>query len=117
MLLYRPMALLTNRTDTAGHYLRLHLRGIQCERDAIGATVRATVGDRTFVRHLTAGNGFQCSSQRAVHFGIGPATSIDQLIVRWPDGTEQVFDSVPADREVMLVEGATSLLDVPRDLP
>ena len=90
---------------------------MQCERDAVGATVRATVGDRTLVRQLTAGNGFQCSSQRAVHLGLGPAASIDQLIVKWPDGTEQVFDNVPADREVMLVEGAPVLLEVPRDLP
>ena len=52
-----------------------------------------------------------------MHLGIGESTRIDQLIVKWPDGTEQVFDDVPADREVMLVEGAPSLLDVPRDLP
>ncbi len=117
LLLYKTMALLTNRTETKGHYLQLHVRGLQCERDAIGTTVRATVGDRTLVRQLTAGNGFQCSSQRAVHLGIGESTRIDQLIVKWPDGTEQVFDDVPADREVMLVEGAPSLLDVPRDLP
>lgn len=117
LLLYRPMALLTNRTESAGHYLHLHLRGVQCERDAIGATVRATVGERTLVRQLTAGNGFQCSNQRSVHLGIGQAASLDQLIVKWPDGTEQVFENVPADREVMLVEGASSLFDVPRDLP
>jgi hypothetical protein len=73
------------------------------------------VGGRTLVRQLMAGDGYQCSSQRTVHFGVGDATSIDQLVVKWPHGAEQTFDNVPVDREVMLLEGAAQLVDVPRD--
>jgi tetratricopeptide (TPR) repeat protein len=115
LLLYEPSALLANRTQTTGHYLHLHLRGRQCERDAIGTTVHAIVGDRTLVRQLMAGNGYECSSQRSVHFGVGDAPSIDQLVVKWPDGLEQTFTNVPVDREVVLLEGAAQFVDVPRD--
>ena len=110
-----PAALVVNRTPTSGHYLHLHLRGVNCQRDAIGTMVHATVGERTLVRQLTAGDGFQCSNQRAVHVGVGDAASIDRLVVTWPNGTQQSFDNVPVDREVMLREGAAQLLDVPRD--
>ncbi len=110
-----PAALVVNRTPTTGHYLALHLRGVECQRDAIGATVHAVVGPRTLVRQLTAGDGFQCSNQHIVHVGLGDAARIDQLQVRWPNGRQQTFDDVPADREVMLVEGAAELMDLPRD--
>jgi len=73
------------------------------------------VGDRTLVRQLTAGDGFQCSNERTVHFGVGNATQIDQLVIKWPSGTAQTFDKVPLDRDVLLVEGAAQLVDVPRD--
>jgi tetratricopeptide (TPR) repeat protein len=116
LLLYEPSALLVNRTPTTGHYLHLHLRGVQCERDAIGTTVHATVRGRRLVRQLIAGNGFQCSSQRTVHFGVGDAARIDQLVVKWPSGVEQTFDNVPVDREVILLEGAAQLVEVPRDM-
>ena len=112
--LYVPSSLLVNRTEKTGHFLHMHLRGVRCDRDAIGTTVRATIGDRNLIRQLMAGNGYQCSSQHTVHFGLGEATRVDQLIVRWPDGTEQTFADVPVDREVMLVEGVDQLVDVPR---
>jgi tetratricopeptide (TPR) repeat protein len=115
MQLDEPAALLVNRTQTTGHYLHLHLRGALCQRDAIGTIVHATLGPRTLVRQLTAGDGFQCSNQRTVHIGVGDATSIEQLVVKWPDGTEQAFDNVPVDREVILLEGATQLVGMPRD--
>jgi hypothetical protein len=67
------------------------------------------------VRQLSAGDGFQCSNQRVVHWGVGDATRIDQLVVKWPDGTHQTWDGVPVDREVVLVQGAAQIADVPRD--
>jgi len=115
LCLGEPAALVVNRTEPAGHYLQLRLRGSQCQRDAIGTIVQAVVGDRTLVRQLTAGDGFQCSNERTVHFGVGNATQIDQLVIKWPSGTAQTFDKVPLDRDVLLVEGAAQLVDVPRD--
>ena len=96
LLLYEPSALLANRTADSRTLSAPALAWTsQCERDAIGTTVHAIVGGRTLVRQLMAGNGYQCSNQRTVHLGVGDATSIDQLVVKWPDGTEQTFDNVP----------------------
>ncbi len=113
--LYVPVALLANRTTDSGHYLKLYLKGIESERDAITTTVHARIGDRTIVRQLTAGDGFQCSSQRVIHLGVGDATQIDELLIRWPAGLQQKFENVPVDREVLLLEGAGQLMDLPRD--
>lgn len=113
--LYAPSSLLSNTTDPVGRYLTLHVTATRTARDAFGTTAVATVGDREIVRHLHAGHGFQCSCQRVIHFGLGDAKQVDQLVVRWPSGERETFDNVPTDREVMLVEGSGQLIDMPRD--
>jgi tetratricopeptide (TPR) repeat protein len=113
--LYVPSALLTNRTQRVGHYLQLHLRGTTGDRDAVGTTVTAELGQRQLVRQLTAGDGFQCSSEKKLHFGLGDVTKVDRLIVKWPRGTTQEFRDVPVDRELFVLENQDAPLNVPRD--
>ncbi len=111
--LYKPFALLENRTDQHGNYLQLLLRGVGSDRDAIGATVRVDVDGRTTVHQLVAGDGFHCRCEPMIQLGLGSATIIDRLAIRWPDGTEQTFSDVDANRCVVLVEGRQNLFDLP----
>ena len=103
-------ALLTNTTQTAGRYLSLRLFGVQSNRDAIGTTVSARVGQQTIVRQLTAGDGYQASNERRLIFGTGNASQIDEMVVRWPSGTIQRFHDVPTPQEVWLREGSAFIV-------
>lgn len=105
-----PAALLTNQTNPTGHFLAIQLRGVTSSRDAIGASVRAEAGGRTLVRQLTGGDGYQASNQRQLVFGLGNATQIDRLEIRWPSGITQIFSNVAADTEYLAVESADSLV-------
>ncbi|HUQ71906.1 MAG TPA: FG-GAP-like repeat-containing protein, partial [Planctomycetaceae bacterium] len=107
--LYDDAALLTNTTPDPGRCLALRLIGVQSNRDAIGATVRATIGDRTIVRQLTAGDGYQASNERRLILGAGGAERIDELRIAWPSGLVQVFEGVATAQELWLVEGRTPL--------
>lgn len=100
-----PVALLDNRTSARGHYLNVHLRGITCSRDAIGSVVRVSAGDRTWYRHLTAGDGFQASNERRLTFGFGDLSHVDELEIRWPSGMVQTMAAPELDQEVLVVEG------------
>jgi hypothetical protein len=40
-----------------------------------------------------------------VHFGLGQATKIDRVLVRWPDGTREVFGVPGIDRFVDIAKG------------
>ena len=95
-----------NRTPARGHWLSLWLEGTASNRSAIGATVRATVGERSLVREVRGASSYLSVSDRRVHLGLGDATAIDTLVVRWPDGQEQRFEGVVADRHLRLVQGA-----------
>ncbi|MEO8493527.1 MAG: FG-GAP-like repeat-containing protein [Planctomycetota bacterium] len=99
------VALLRNETTTHGHWLSLSLVGVDTNRDAIGTVVRMTCGDRTSVRQLTAGDGFQCSNERRLVFGLGNATVVGKLELLWPSGLVQTFNDIHSDQELIVVEG------------
>jgi hypothetical protein len=44
-------------------------------------------------------------SELPLTIGLGPATKVDFLKVRWPSGKEESFTGVPVDRLTVLEEG------------
>jgi hypothetical protein len=105
-----PAALVTNQTDTAGHVLALRLRGTRSARDAIGTTVVVTTDRGTWTKQLTAGDGYQASNQRRLVFGLGEATTIRNITIRWPSGRIDSINDGPLDSECVVVEGAARTL-------
>jgi hypothetical protein len=108
-----PAALLSNETPRKHHFLALHLRGVASDRDAIGSTVRVTAGARTWVRQLTAGDGYQASNQRMLLFGLGSEAQVQQVEIRWPSGGVQTYADLPVDREWLLIEGRAQARLIP----
>jgi len=111
-----PVALLTNDTSDAGHYLAVTLIGVSSSRDAFGSELELSAGARTQIRQVIAGSGFMASNERKILFGLGHATRIDRLQVRWPSGAIQVFEGLDSDQELAIVEGVdrTFRRDPPR---
>lgn len=108
-----PAALLANRATQHGHFLTVHLRGVRSERDAIGATVWVKAAGKSYLRQLTAGDGFQASNERQLTFGLGAADRVEELTVGWPSGLEQTFRDLVADQAVVLVEGRQEFFRLP----
>lgn len=72
--------------DDAWVGLRLAQDG--ANRDAIGAVVRVTAGDRVETRYVTPHTGYLGSNDPTVRVGLGEAASEPVTVsVRWPDGT------------------------------
>ena len=108
-----PIALVTNQTDDAGHFLAVQLRGVRSSRDAIGAVVTVAIGERRQTQWLNAGDGYQASNQRQLVFGLGDAKRIDKLTIHWPSGVEQEFRDLAADQELILVENSPRITVIP----
>src|ERR1700724_2474162 len=104
----QPSLLYHNRTAPAGHWLELKLVGTRSNRDAIGARVTAKVGGATLMREVNGGNGYSSQSSTRVHIGLGAATRLDELEVRWPSGLREkvAVASVPIDHLSYLKEGS-----------
>ncbi len=101
---HAPSVVLWNESPSTGHYLRVRLRGIGKNRDAIGARVTAHIGDINLVRTIDGGGSYLSSHEPTIHFGLGTATKVDTLEVRWPRGSTASRADVPADSLIEWVE-------------
>ena len=59
-------------------------------------------GGRRLVRELHAGSSYLSSEDPRAHFGLGAATKVSELLVRFPDGTERRLANVAADQLVVV---------------
>jgi hypothetical protein len=92
-----PAWVIHNETPEQNHWITLKLEGVQSNRDGIGAQVKisTTAGDQSAV---TTASSYQSFSDKRVHFGLGAATSISRIEIRWPTGIRQVLSDVKADQ-------------------
>jgi tetratricopeptide (TPR) repeat protein len=100
-----PSALLINRSESDHHWSAIRLVGTKSERDAIGARVTIHCGDQRWTQWSIAGDGYLCRNEATLHFGLQTCGRIDELIVHWPDGTQQRHRDLSVDREWLVVEG------------
>ena len=83
----------------------LALIGTKSNRGAIGARVRLTAGGSTQVREIKAGSSYLGESDLRVHFGLGRATQISRVEIRWPSGGTEMIQNVAANAVVTITEG------------
>jgi hypothetical protein len=104
--------LLLNSSDSAGHFLAIRLVGTRLSRDPIGTSVEIKLANRTIVKQLTGGDGYQASNERQLVFGLGNSEFVDALTIRWPGGTSQNWSNVPADQHLIVIEGSPKPLRI-----
>jgi tetratricopeptide (TPR) repeat protein len=97
------------RNDTqSGHSLQVVLRARASStaggRVARGAAVAASVGDVTLRRAVT-GASYLSQSTSVLHFGLGAATTIDRLTVRWRAGAVSEYGPLDAGIRWEITEG------------
>jgi len=108
-----PVAYLHNRTEQAGHFLTVRLEGTASNRDAIGARVTITSGGSRRTTWRFGGGSYASASDPRLHFGLGPARTIDEIEVHWLSGRADRFSSVPADTGYLIREGHPAPLPLP----
>ncbi|WP_309613043.1 FG-GAP-like repeat-containing protein [Flavobacterium sp.] len=88
-------------------WLNVNLRGIQSNRNGIGARVEIYGSWGQQIRYVQSGTGFQNMSTITAHFGLGQATTIDQVVIKWPSGIIDTINSVNPNQSISVIEGAT----------
>jgi enediyne biosynthesis protein E4 len=101
----QPSQLLRNDGAGAGPSATVVLRGNRGNRDGIGAVAVGTVGDRRLVRTVKAGTSYLGQSDTRLHFGLGAASRIDRLEVRWPGGGTEIVTAIMAGEIVSIAQG------------
>jgi hypothetical protein len=97
--------MLRNVAASTGHWLALRLIGDVAKkspRDAMGAVVYLTTGNVRQRREVFSGAVYCSQNDMTLHFGLGGATKVDKLEIKWPDGSIEVV-SVPTVDKVMTI--------------
>ena len=108
-----PVRLYRN-TSTEGHVAMIRLVGADRNTWGIGAKVTIETAAGIQVRSLTSSQGYASANEPVVHFGLGSATTIKRLLVRWPRGAEQEFKNLAADKLYVVREPVGALKAAPR---
>lgn len=89
---------LLRATGAQGHWLDVRLA-----RFAPGAIVTAVLPDgRELVREVQAGSSYASSDDPRILLGLGEATVVSRLTVRFPNGRETRLENVAPDRIVLV---------------
>jgi hypothetical protein len=87
---------LLRNDQPASSAVRIRLVGHNQNLSAIGALLRAEIGDSVQTRFITTGGSYLSQSDLTATFGLGDEKSIRRLIVRWPRGSKTEFENLPA---------------------
>lgn len=100
-----PQILYHNSTN-ANHWLKIQLAGTTSSRQGLGAKVTVKVGRTSQYRENNGASGHYLSQGATpLHFGLGKATVVNQVIVNWPSGQTQILRKVLANQELVVTEG------------
>lgn len=87
---YHPQVLLSNLSaKKAIHFLKIKLVGTRSNRDGIGALVKVQAGGKIYTQWADGKSGYLAQSVMPFYFGLGDATQVEKIEVRWPSGQKQ----------------------------
>jgi hypothetical protein len=101
-----PAKVYRNVAPQRGHWLLVRAIDPALKRDAYGAKITVSAGDRRRMGLVNPGQSYLSSGGPRVHFGLGAVTKIEEIRVDWPDGRAEVFPGPDVDRVIVLNRGA-----------
>jgi len=104
--IHEAPSLLVSEPRSKNHWIGIRTVGTKSNRDGIGARVEVTAGKLRLVDEVRSGGSYLSQNDLRIHFGLGTATRIDDLTVRWPSGRVDHWTGIAADRQIVAEEGA-----------
>ena len=74
-------------------------------KDAMGSIVYVTTGAMRQRQDVYSGASYCSSHDQRLHFGIGNATKIDKLEIKWANGKSEIIPITGCDRVFTIVQG------------
>lgn len=111
-------SLLLNKNNDNNHRVLFKLIGTRSNRAAIGARVTIHAGGVRQIGEVRGGGSYLSQNDLRLHFGLGKATKMETVEIRWPSGTIETSKGLAADKIYTIVEGSgireTKSFDPPR---
>jgi hypothetical protein len=102
-----PYAALYRNRGGSNNWLQLKLTGVQSNKSAVGARIKARIDEKIQTRQVQGGDGWKVNSFWN-HFGLGRAGQVDSLVIYWPSGIVQRATEIPAGTFLEMTEKDTT---------
>ncbi|HVU57278.1 MAG TPA: VCBS repeat-containing protein [Puia sp.] len=96
-----------NSRDTS-NYLTVKLVGDSLNRNGLGAWIELYYDGKQQAYEQTPYRGYLSTMPMDAHFGLGKVSSIDSMVVKWPDGKMQAFLHVATDQRMTVRHDAAT---------
>jgi PKD repeat protein len=96
-----------NNTTGLQNWLQIDLVATVSNRAAIGALIEVKAGGKTYKRQVKSGVSAHSQNELTAHFGLGTATTINEIKVTWPSGAVTVLPSAAINQRMTIVEDGT----------
>ncbi len=96
----RPAIILSNEVGNTNAWLTVKLVGMDGNTDAIGAQVRLEASGMTLLREVICGASYLSGNDLHLFFGLGDAIRVDNLQIRWHNGTVEKLGELPIRQSI-----------------
>ncbi len=93
-----------NLDGAEASWLLVDLESIRSAPFGVGARLALTAAGRRQVEEARSASSSLSQNAQSVHFGLGQASEVETLEVRWPAGRRQRFEGLAARRRIRLCE-------------
>jgi enediyne biosynthesis protein E4 len=100
-----PPLLLRNQGGNKNNWVGLELVAKKSNSAAVGAVITWQAGTSKRARLRTGGGSYLSSHDPREILGVGAATKIDSVQIRWPSGVTDKLTNVPVNKYIKVVEG------------
>lgn len=103
-----PVRLLINQVGSGPKSLQVRLEQPPPNRFAFGAWVGIErAGKKTLWRRVKTDGSYLSANDPKLHFGLGPSSDVDAIVVQWPDGERERWTDIAAERLLTLRRGTS----------
>ena len=99
-----PAYLYRNDQTGGNRSIQFQLTGTKSNRDAIGATVRISLGRLSQMRVVRGGSSYLSQSELPVTFGVGRSARIERVTVDWPSGRNEEYKDLATGKSYEIIE-------------
>lgn len=101
----------------SGNYIVLKLKGCNLNKSAIGTRINLYSAGNRYIREVSGGDGCYAQNMLWQHFGIGNATLIDSIVVKWTTGVIQRLNNVTPNQYILIDECTVGIISNTSQIP
>lgn len=102
--LLEARCLLYRNDGSDGNWLKVALEGVAADKNGLGARVEVVADGQLLIREIDGGSSHLSQGSSIAHFGLGNASSVQTITVKWPGGGSQTLTNVAANQQIKITE-------------